>query len=58
MHEKVYPRFMYHPDYQPIVVHNADEEAELDGWYDSPADYGHFTAPSAEQMKFVPKTFE
>jgi len=50
MAEKVYPRYMYHPDYEPLVVHSEEEEEELDGWYDTPADYGVFTAPSAEQM--------
>jgi len=55
---KVYPRYMYHPDYEPFVVTSAEEEAELKGWYDSPADYGVFTAPSADQMKFQPKKSE
>jgi hypothetical protein len=47
---KVYPRYMYHPDYEPLVVASAEEEEELGGWYDSPADYGVFTCPSAEQI--------
>jgi len=50
MEDKVYPRYMYHPDYEPLVVNSAEEEEELDGWYDSPADYGVFTCPSAEQI--------
>lgn len=52
---KVYPRFMYHPDYEPYVVQSAEEEEELHGWFDSPAEYGVITCPSVDQQKFVPK---
>ncbi len=58
MPEKVYPRYKYHPDYEPIIVQNEEEEDELEGWHDSPADYGVFTAPSADQLKFSPKKSE
>lgn len=53
-----YPRFMYHPDYEPLLVQSAEEEAELDGWFDNPADFGLYTAPSSDQVKFVPKKAE
>jgi hypothetical protein len=58
MDPKVYPRYKYHPDYEPFIVHSEEEEDELVGWYDSPADYGVFTAPSAEQMALKPKKSE
>jgi hypothetical protein len=49
-----FPKFKYHADIDPIVVHTEDEEKALGGeWKDSPADHGVITNPSAEQARQI-----
>lgn len=45
----MYPKWKYHPDLGSLIVHTSEEEARLEGWFDSPAEFGVITAPSAEQ---------
>lgn len=47
-----YPKVKYHEDQGQVIVHTEVEEAQLgDNWHDSPADYGHITAPSQAQLR-------
>lgn len=41
-----YPKFKYHPEKDPVIVHSKEHEKSLgDGWHNSPADYGVETCP-------------
>lgn len=49
-----YPKYKFHPTEAPQgqLVEDAEDEKSLgDGWFDSPAQFGVYTAPSREQMK-------
>lgn len=46
----MFPKWMYHPDYEPILVNSQEELDELDGWYENPSEFGVFTCPSAAQI--------
>ena len=53
-----YPRWIFHPDYEAVIVNSAEDEAEFEGCYASPADYGVITCPSASQLRLQPKIKE
>jgi hypothetical protein len=42
---KVYPSTRYHPQLGHKLVKNAEEDARLVGWFESPADFGVETCP-------------
>lgn len=48
---KIYPSYRYHPDGRSIIVNNEDEDDELIGFFESPAD---FTEDAVEANKPVP----
>lgn len=41
-------KFFFHPDHEPKVF-DLDEPPE--GWFDSPAEFGLYTAPSLDQIE-------
>ena len=55
-----YPKYLYHQEYEAVIVHNAAEEKELGpGWEDSPAKFGIETHPQViveEKPKLVKKS--
>lgn len=45
-----YPKYKYHAELDPEIVHDDIQEAALgDSWKDSPADHGIITNPSKDQ---------
>jgi hypothetical protein len=43
-----FPKWKYHPSKEAVIVGNKDaEEALGEGWFNSPADFGVETCPSA-----------
>lgn len=51
-----YPKYKYHAELDPEIVHDEDQELALgDGWEDSPADHGVITNPSKEQALEIRK---
>jgi hypothetical protein len=45
--EKNYPRWLYHKDFEPIIVRDGAHEKELgEGWKESPAEHGHESSPA------------
>lgn len=42
---KVYPSLRYHPNHEPKLVANEQEDAALSGWFHSPAEFGVETCP-------------
>jgi hypothetical protein len=41
-------KFFFHPDHEPRVF---DQEEPPEGWFDNPAEFGLYTAPSREQIE-------
>ena len=41
-------KFFFHPDHEPRVF---DLDEPPSGWYDNPAEFGLYTAPSREQIE-------
>lgn len=56
---KSYPKFKYHKDHQPYIVHNAADDALLGNeWKDSPADHGVVSAPSIDEVSNITRGFD